>query len=184
MNVSYIVPTIGRPTLPRTIASIETRPGDEILLVGDPSLLFHVRPLLDQRPEMHFLSCAPGNDWGSTERNYVTPFAKGDYLSFMDDDDAYVPGTRELFESVMNGCPSIFRMSYHYIGGLTLWREPEIRCGNVGTPMVFVPNVPERIGLWGPNVGGDCDYMFRMKWEPHEIAWRPEVIALIRPEVA
>jgi hypothetical protein len=47
--------------------------------------------------------------------------------------------------------------------------------------MVFVPNVPDRIGLWGPNVGGDCDFMFRMKWEPSEITWREEVIALIRP---
>lgn len=184
MSVTFIVPTIGRPTLPRTIASIEARQGDEILLVGDESLRVHVRPLLDQRPEMRFVSCPPGNDWGSTERNYATPMACGGYLSFMDDDDAYVPGARALFQSAMNGAPSIFRMQYHYAGGHVLWQEPEIRCGNVGTPMVFVPNVPDRIGLWGPNVGGDCDYMFRMKWEPHEITWREEVIATIRPGAA
>lgn len=177
MSVSFVVPTLGRSTLFRTLASIETLPGDEILLVGNASLDLHLHAI--GRPEIRIIYCPPGNDWGSTERNFVTPMARGDYLSFMDDDDMYAPGARASLESACDGRPSIFRMKY--VNGQTLWVDPEIRCGNVGTPMVFVPNVLDRIGLWGPNVGGDTDFMFRMKWAPHEIAWRKEVIALIRP---
>lgn len=177
MTVSFIVPTLGRSSLTRTLRSIETLPGDEILLIGDASLGLH--PYSVHRPEIRVIDCRPGNDWGSTERNFATPLARGEYLSFMDDDDAYAPGARAALESAANGKPSIFRM--RYANGQTLWTDPEIRCGNVGTPMVFVPNALDRLGLWGPNVGGDTDFMFRMKWEPHEITWREEVIALIRP---
>jgi hypothetical protein len=178
-TISFIVPTSGREQLYRTIDSIETWPGDEILLVGAPELRLSERDFVRARPEIRVIDCAPGYDWGSTERNYVTPMARGSYLSFMDDDDEYVPGTRAVLETAMNGNPSIFRMRYQ--NGGVLWGEPEIRCGNVGTPMVFVPNVLDRIGQWGPNVGGDCDYMFRLKWAPEEFTWREEVIALIRP---
>ncbi len=164
-----------------TLHSIETWPGDEVLVIGDVSLNLREKDFIAGRPEVRVINCPPGNDWGSTERNYAMPLAKGKYLSFMDDDDCYAPGTRALLESAMNGAPSIFRMQYSGPGGLILWNDPEIRCGNVGTPMVFAPNVPERLGLWGPNVGGDCDFMFRMKWEPQEITFREEVIAWIRP---
>jgi hypothetical protein len=178
-GISFIVPTVGRLHLRNTIMSIETWPGDEILLVGDESLRPLARSLIDVRPEIRFIPCPPGDDWGSTERNYATPLAQGAYLSFMDDDDTQVRGTRGVLESAINGNPSIFRMQY--ANGHVLWNDPEIRCGNVGTPMVFVPNVPDRIGQWGPNVGGDCDFMFRMQWEPHEITFREEVICLVRP---
>jgi hypothetical protein len=179
-GISYIVPTCGRPSLQRTIDSLETWPGDEILLVGDFSLRLAERDFVRKRPEIKVVHCPPGNDWGSTERNYVTPLATGAYLCFMDDDDTQVPGTRGVLESAMNGNPSIFRMQY--ANGHILWDDPEIRCGNVGTPMVFVPNVLDRIGQWGPNVGGDCDYMFRLKWQPHEITFRREVICYVRPQ--
>jgi hypothetical protein len=35
--ISFIVPTIGRPSLAKTLASIECWPGDEVLLVGSPN---------------------------------------------------------------------------------------------------------------------------------------------------
>jgi hypothetical protein len=182
LSITFIVPTIGRPSLARTIASIETRPGDEVLLVGASELRLREYAFIAERPDVRVIDCPPGGDYGHTERNVAMRMAKGDYLSSMDDDDEYAPGARAILESAMNGAPSIFRMQYFNVHGPTLWRDKEIRVGNCGTPCVFTPNVPERLAPWGNHYCGDFDFMIGMKWEPHEISWREEVIALIRPE--
>ena len=182
MSISFIVPTIGRESLRRTIASIETRPGDEILLVGDVALRLREYAFIAERPELRVIDCPPGGDYGHHERNVAMETAKGDYLSSMDDDDEYMPGARALLESAMHGAPSIFRMQYHNDQGPTLWRDKEIRVGNCGTPCVFAPNMPERLVPWGHHYCGDFDFMSGMKWAPHEISWREEVICIVRPD--
>jgi hypothetical protein len=170
--ISFIVPTVGRPSLARTLASIEARPGDEILVVGDG---FRTN---DNR--VRYVDCAPGKDWGAAERNFVTPLARGQYLAHIDDDDAYAPGTRALMQDAIMrtpGRPVLFRMRYPC--GITLWAEPSLRCGNVGTPMMLIPNRPTMLGTWGSFVGGDCHFLETMKWRPEDIVWRPEVIAFL-----
>jgi hypothetical protein len=170
--ISFIIPTVGRPSLLKTLASIECLPGDEILVVGDGIRVG------DRRVKN--IQCPKGNDWGHTERNHATQFASCCYLAHIDDDDAYAPGTRALMADAITktpGRPVLFRMQYP--SGLTLWREPQVYCGNVGTPMILIPNMPTRLGQFRPFVGGDCAYLEEMKWKPEEIVWRPEVIALL-----
>ena len=170
--ISFIVPTVGRTSLDATLRSIETWPGDEILLVGEKNTT--------NDPRVRFLQCPRGNDWGHTERNFATPQAKCRYLAHIDDDDWYAPGTRKLMaDAIMRtpGKPVLFRMQYP--NGITLWAEPELRCGNVGTPMILIPNMPTRLGKFRPFVGGDCAYLEEMKWDRSEIVWRPEIIALL-----
>jgi len=170
--ISFIVPTIGRPSLAATLRSIETRPGDEILIVGDRYRVHDHR--------VRYLDCKPGNDWGAFERNFAQPLARCQYIAHIDDDDAYAPGTRELMEDAIKktpGKPVLFRMRYP--NGITLWDKPELRCGNVGTPMMLIPNRPTMLGTWGSFVGGDCNFLETMKWKPEDIVWRPEVIALL-----
>ena len=171
-SISFIVPTIGRMSLVETLRSIETWPGDEILVVGNTEWTGDVRP--------RYIPCAPGGDWGHTERNFATPMAKGQYIAHIDDDDTYAPGTRRLMHDAATktpGRPALFRMRYP--NGITLWQDQAIRCGNVGTPMMLIPNVPEKLGTWKPYVGGDCAFLEGCKWQPEEFVWRPEVIALL-----
>lgn len=73
--------------------------------------------------------------------------------------------------------PVLFRMRYP--NGITLWEEPALRCGNVGTPMMLIPNRPTMLGTWGSFVGGDCHFLETMKWKSEDIVWRREVIALL-----
>lgn len=170
--ISFIVPTIGRESLARTLASIETWPGDEILVVGSWNMVG------DERPR--YVVHAPGGDWGHTERNFVTPMARGRYLAHIDDDDVYMPGTRRLMAQAIRETPDrpvLFKMRFP--NGITLWQEPELRCGNVGTPMMLIPNAPGKLGQFRPFVGGDCAYLEESKWAPEEFVWRPEVIALL-----
>jgi hypothetical protein len=168
--ITFLVPTLGRRSLRSTLRSIETWPGDEILVVGN------VAGLNGGNPVVRYVECAPGKDWGHSERNFATPLAKGRYIAHIDDDDIYVPGTRALMADAIKKTPDrpvLFRMQFP--NGITLWHEPKIECGNVGTPMFLIPNVPEKLGTWKPYVGGDCDFLVECKWSAEEIVWRPEV---------
>jgi glycosyltransferase involved in cell wall biosynthesis len=175
-TVSFIVPTIGRPSLVKTLRSIETYPGDEILVVGDR---YRVKD-----PRVTYVDCEPFGDWGHGERNLATPYAKGDYVAHIDDDDIYAPGTRALMEDAMTktpGRPVIWRMRYPC--GVVLWQTPEIKCGNIGTPCFLMANQPEMFGTWGSFVGGDCAFLESSKWKTEDYVWRPEIIALLGHDV-
>lgn len=174
MTVSYIIATIGRPSLADTLASIECWPGDEVIVIGN----------VVSRTEGHirYIACPPGHDWGSTERNIAMPLARGDYLAHIDDDDVYAPGARAAMEDAMTSAPghlAIFRM--RYANGFTLWHEPAIRYGNVGTPMIFMPNQPTKLGRWGEQMdGGDFHFLQTMEFRRDQIVWHPQVIALVK----
>lgn len=171
-TITFIVPTVGRESLIATLNSIECWPGDEILIVGDRHRV--------KDPRARFVDCKPGGDWGHTERNVATPHARGNYIAHIDDDDRYAPGTRALMADAIskaNNKPILFRMRFP--NGITLWREPEIKCGNVGTPMFLIPNEPKKLGTWESFVGGDCAFLESSGWAPSEYVWRPEVIALL-----
>jgi hypothetical protein len=73
--------------------------------------------------------------------------------------------------------PVLFRMRFP--NGLTLWQEQAVRCGNVGTPMMLIPNQPSMLGTWGSFIGGDCHFLETSKWKSEDYVWRPEVIALL-----
>lgn len=178
--ITFIVPTLCRPSIAKTLESIKTYPGDEILVVSDMTLNLHMQDFIRRRPEIKCIHSLPGGDWGHRERNVATPLARGRYIAHIDDDDVYTPDARELMADAIRRMPDrpiLFRMRYP--NGITLWQEPVIRCGNVGTPMMLIPNVPEKLGTWEPFVGGDCAFLELSKWRPDEYVWREEVIALL-----
>lgn len=170
--ITFLVPTVGRPSLITTLNSIECWPGDEILLVGNG---FRVR---DAR--VRYVDCPPGGDYGHSERNFAQKQARGRYIAHIDDDDVYTPGHRALMQDVIDktpGRPALFRMRAP--NGITLWRDPKIYCGNVGTPMMLLPNEPEKFSVWEPFVGGDCKFLETSGWASDEFVWRPEIICLV-----
>lgn len=170
--ISFIVPTIGRPSLLATLKSIELFPGDEIIVIGN------VKDSVNG--QTRYVNCLPGGDWGHTERNIAMPMARGQYMAHIDDDDTYVPGTRKLMSHAINragGRPVMFKMRYP--NGITLWHDQKVYCGNVGTPMFLIPNRPTMLGKWEPYVGGDYAFLESSKWPLDDYVWRSEVIALI-----
>lgn len=177
--ITFLIPSIGRESLEKTLASIELWPGDEVLLVGDGYDLTVYHDFVPPE-DIRFLQCPRGNDWGHTERNLASPHARNRYIAHIDDDDVYAPGTRALMADAIEKTPNrpvLFRMQFP--NGITLWNEEKIFCGNVGTPMMLIPNVPDKLGTWGSFVGGDCHFLETSKWTAEEYVWRPEVIALL-----
>ena len=160
-TVSFILPTLGRrDSIQKTIDSIELWEGDELLVVN----------LHREKPQ----GC------GGEERTLGIGYAKCDYLAFIDDDDAYTQGARQAMHAAAEANPRkfpiLFRMRYP--SGRLVWDQPKFRCGNVGTPCIFLPNIKERIPPWGPGHFADFNLLNSLGsgWEHHYFIFNPFVI--------
>lgn len=171
-SISFIVPTVGRPSLQATLRSIEAWDEDEVLAVKlDP----------------------PGNNWGNAERQRGQDLATCDYVAFIDDDDTYVPGHRAIMAAAIEehpGKPLIFRIEYP--NGTRLWRPsnrlgrpPRIKNGNISSQMFVFPNDKVKLSKWRQTRGwkaraGDFYWIAESGWGNRgNYIWREEVICLM-----
>jgi Glycosyl transferase family 2 len=82
--------------------------------------------------------------------------------------------------------PVIFKMDHPSHG--VLWRDETLEFGNVGTPMMLVPNVPDKLGVWEAHApalaepGGDFTFLSGCVANMGGPVWRPEVVVRIRPQ--
>lgn len=158
---SIIIPTKGRETLARTLASVchQLAHGDEILVMR--------------------LDC----EWGNKARDMMVEKASGTHLMFIDDDDAYLEGALQTVRERISEEPDrvhFFQMRYK--DGKVLWGHPSLVESNVGTPMIVVPNGV--VGLWENKGGTASDFHFMvdtMSRRGDEPVWHEDVIAVIRP---
>lgn len=192
VTLSVVIPTISRPTLARTLASLKDqdwREGDEVLLVGDGPQP-QARELWGQFGLPGFYVELPrGGHWGHVVRNAVLDegLASGSHLAALDDDDCFAPGAVGVMRGAVGlepGRPHLFRMDWRTIGGKVLWEERVLRVGNVGTPMFVAPNDPGRLGRYGMTYEGDFAFI-RGTCDRYEggPVWRPEVTILCRPHL-
>jgi glycosyltransferase involved in cell wall biosynthesis len=158
MKISFIIPTIGRDSLGKTLRSIERWDGDEILVEAD---------------------IPPSHGWGNEQRDAAIARATGDYLAFMDDDDCFIKGHRIIMERAMAenpGKPNLFRMQYP--DKRILWSKKEVVPGNIGSSMIFCPNDKDMLYHW-PKGRNMADFIFvdKWKWSKEDIVWREEIIS-------
>jgi hypothetical protein len=208
MKISVIMPTYGRPTLERAVKSVmhQLLPGDELIVIVDGehkllgdieerlmplrtpdisgALMYNLRVLCTYQPTMKHN--------GAEQRDLGIESAWGTNLMFLDDDDIYVRNALDTVRRVVGnarGLPHIFKMRAGTVTNFhgELWRNEWIGVGNVGTPMLFVPRVPD-LPKWGPYDSGAHDYFFINEivnniYAGH-VVWRPEVLSIIRPTEA
>ena len=163
---SIIVPTVGRPTLERTLASLapQLAHGDELIVTRR-----------DDAP------------WGHKSRDEAIQRAAGSHLWFMDDDDIAADGALAAIRAAVEEVPDavhVFRM--RTAEGRVYWGEPVARVGEVGTPMIVAPNVPGKLGQWdGAGYEGDGHFlMSTLAARGDEPVFHEDVVALIRPVAA
>jgi hypothetical protein len=125
---SVIIPTKGRPFLEHTLASFlhQLEPGDEVIVLRDSS-----------------------GDFGDAAVTDAMSRAKGTHLTFIQDDDLYLPGAFAAMRKFAAENPErigIFRMRSTV--GTRIWNEPVFRFKNVSTQNYVVPNVPGKLGRW------------------------------------
>lgn len=157
-SISFIIPTIGRESLQKTLDSIHELPEDEVIVIEDNP---------------------PSKKWGNPQRNQGMEKATCDYLAFIDDDDWYVDGAREILSKALaentDDFPMLFRMQYP--NGDVIWNEPKLVPGNVSTQMIVVPNNKEMLYYWegGRNMA-DFIFISKCKWSKESIIWREEIL--------
>ena len=158
---SINVATSGRPTLTRTLASLapQLEHGDELLVIRNNE--------------------AP---WGHATRDEAMHRAKGSHLWFMDDDDIATPYALEDIRGQVVQAPDavhIFKMQH---GTLVLWKDAVARVGNVGTPMMVIPNVEGLLGRWGTQYEADGYFLQEtLALRQDEPVFHEQIVALIRP---
>lgn len=189
ITITLIIPTVSRPALVRCLFSIseqDWQPGDEVILVGDGPQP-RARALWEhfQLPGHYREVPGPNRDWGHTPRNLVMPEARGTHLMALDDDDLFLPHTILTVREALAACPDrphMFKMEGIPCGG-RVWKDREVRHGNVGTPMFVVPTAGRRWAAYPPYYGGDHAFIRDTLelWPPDALVWRDEVICHVRP---
>lgn len=173
-----ILPTIGRETLSAALDSCSD--ADEVVLVIDGGW----EPQEPFSENVRVLR-VDGRDRGYTARTAGMAAATGTHLAFLDDDDVYAAGALDVMRAAACDWPVIFRMDDPYHG--VIWRKPELSFGNVGTPMILVPNDPARLGVWEPfapeleSPGGDFSFISGCVEKMGGPVWRDEIVAVVRP---
>jgi glycosyltransferase involved in cell wall biosynthesis len=177
---TVVVPTVGRPTLAATLASIagELRPGDELIVV-----------------------CNNDGDFGNSARNSAIERARGSHLAFLDDDDEWVPGALAAMRRFADENPDrvgIFRHRIELVGEGP--DPPDVG----GPPGYVVPNIPGKVARFLPADLSDPSYRSLRPGETPEYlsvrladanfiystlrlrgddpVWVPVVTTILRPE--
>ncbi len=152
MFCSAIIPTICRPTLTRSVASVlnqEFNQDDfEVIVVNDtgkplPEMEWqqspHVRVITTQKRER------------SVARNTGAAIAKGEYLYFLDDDDIMLPGAlQEFWELSQKTDAGWLFGSYRTVdndGRLVAEFHPDI-AGNISAWLVVGEGIPLQVSFF------------------------------------
>lgn len=104
ITLSVIIPTCNRnDTLPRAIYSVLSQnvTGVEIIVVNDTDNPFTDEILNIAKSHPVIFVTNPGKHGAASTRNYGVSIANGKYITFLDDDDIYLPGRLNNMLSVM-----------------------------------------------------------------------------------
>ena len=192
--LSVIIPTCGRPTLERLLASIRDQADAravEILVVGDThagtwaEALASVPALCKQYGARYRGHDGGQHCVGQPQRNYGMTQARGQWLAFGQDDNVWAPNAWAAIEpSISAGAlrPRLFRV--HVRHGFVVWQqEGHLALGHIDADCIVTPNWAERLGQWGLEYTGDWTFIRdTVDLWAGDVQWERPVIATGRPD--
>lgn len=187
IRFTVIVPTCGRDTLSRTLASIPVDPEIEVLVVGDGEQPTAKQDFLaaSRNDLWRYFETEPTHSFGNFQRDQATKEARGRRLVFMDDDDVFTPNAWDEIKRLDAAYPSLplmFRMAYGSLNGRVLWATPEFSLFNVGGSM-FMP-LREPVPNWTEDhtAISDFGYMLRTLEMQPGLVWGRAITCIVKPE--
>lgn len=210
--LSVIVPTVGRPSLERTLRSLLQQQcwlRWEAVLVGDahapsggPGTWAHQLPFARELARTHPRFVYTEHDggahaWGHPQRTHGATAARGRYLWWLGDDDVALPGAFHAIQEAIlqrnpepDADPRVFLFRWIAPWKSVLWHtagylgdEP----GHIDAECIVCPNDPDKLGTWTNRYQGDFDFIWETvhRWGgPERVIWQPEVIAQAQPSEA
>ena len=189
---TVVIPTIGRPTLARTIASIRSQSycaNAEIIVVADvhgmePKTLGMIRDVGLEYGASAVTFDAGAHDTGSPQLHLGYMHARGDWALNVGDDDVYEPGAFEAMAAVISQQPERMPLMCKVLlfpndqrgnhRPVTLWEERSIERFKVTGQSFVCPNDPRRMGRWVDDVTFMRETV--ALWGGR-VEWRDELIA-------
>lgn len=168
-TLSLIIPTQGRPTLERALASARDQLGlgDECWVVVDthgmstPEFSAIAERVGKFGPQFWITGRDAGcHDFGHSQVNHGIACARGDYIHVSDDDDVWCPGALAVMREAIVAHPGrVFLFRFRsYLGGTVFWLQPGlVRQACIGGHCLLAPNLPGKLGQWGARYEGDYD---------------------------
>jgi len=159
---SVVIPTTGRPTLARTLESVDRRLADVIVVADTHGPLESDVEAVAREYDVRYLEFDAGvHDTGSPQLHVGNQYASGAWLLNCGDDDVYVPGAFEaMYGHIARGVqhPLMFRTILHPSPGrantvpVVLWSERQVERFNVTGQGFACPNSRTRLGRWVDDV--------------------------------
>jgi hypothetical protein len=186
-SLSIMIPTIGRDTLPRVLASLETQDwqrGDEVLLLSDKEHEYAEQCWKRAKLTGAHFACANGplGEFGYGLLNKYQCECTGSHICHIRDDVIAAPNMlvtiRREIETNADAL-HIFRM-YDFLKQQFFWASKKFFPGNlIGENAVF-PNDPKLIGRWGMRHQGDWDFMEHAA-TLHDTEWHDQITLFHEP---
>lgn len=197
VNVTVVMPTLGRSTLRRAVSSVvdQLEDDDELIVVGDAAVdhrAWDVVAGFQPARVLYVEARRPGSVFGNAQRDFGMELAAGrtSHLMFLDDDDVWEHGALDKVRWAVGDSlqhAHLFRCMWgpgHHAHGTVLWADPQVREGNVGTPMVVLPNRAYERSWWDFNRRGvvsDFGFLSAAIGECAGEVFHEPVIATVRP---
>ena len=183
-TLSIVIATSGRSSLEPLLSELTSQitADDEIIVIGDGPQPKARKTAESFKPKIRYTEYGPIRCWGHPQREIGMKLAGKEYVSFLNDEDmvapAYIQGIKTAAQEAP-GRPILFRM---LIGSNAIWWQQAVCPGNVGTQMVVLPNIKDRLGTWGRCYQGDFLFLKSTlaKYPEGEkaIVWKSDLIVI------
>jgi glycosyltransferase involved in cell wall biosynthesis len=186
---TFIIPTIGRDSLSRTIDSLVAQqdPDFKCIIVYDVQDKYYIPPddrfvsiLMDMQLGVHE-GDAPGQSYAGAVRNKGIDLVTTPWISFVDDDDTITPDYVSRLREVQENDVVIFRMQHPSLGILPPFICNEIINGQVGISFSVRKSVLDKYNLRFVNGGiEDYDLLMALQFYKAKIYFSPHVTYKVR----
>lgn len=187
-TIGIVISTPGRKSLWRTLMSIayQSSSVEDVLVVGDgfhkptKDLIGSMQSLL---PMVRYVATQKTRDWGHSQVNYGLQNVRGDYVTYQDDDDCYVPRALDemsrLCSEFDSPRPMIGRVKTPNFG--LLWQIADPTKAVLDGHCLVAPNDKKRIGWMRAEYNGDQGLIHTTLRNYRNVAWVDRVWTLTRP---
>lgn len=193
-TLNIIIPSIGYPTLRRTIDSIlsqELIEGDLAIVIGDGHIA-QSKAIVEEynSPYIKYIDGPETHCWGNAQRNFVLDnnLLEGDVVGFVDEDDIHLPDAfKTIRYEISQNYGKVLMFQFETFGRSIVWFEKKIQPGWVGGHCIYAPNIKEKLGRWIPEEDYIGDYHFirstvdLLPNKDNDVIWINKVIADARP---